>query len=118
MQRLESPESLRKLLGLVKYLSQYIPGESDTTAPLRDLLKEQTWKWLQKHEDAWNAIKLVPINQPVLQIYEVSKDIVVQADSSSTILGAVLIQDGQPIAYASRAPTRTECNYAPDGKRT
>ena len=49
MQRPDSLESLRRLLGLVKYLSQYIPGESDITAPLRDLLKEQTWSWLEKH---------------------------------------------------------------------
>ena len=112
MQRPDSLESLRRLLGLVKYLSQYIPGESDITAPLRDLLKEQTWSWLEKHEDAWNAIKSVLIKQPVLQFYDVNKDIIVQADSSSTGLGAVLIQDGKPVAYASRALTRTERNYA------
>ena len=112
MQRPDSLESLRRLLGLVEYLSQYIPGESDITAPLRDLLKEQTWSWLEKHEDAWNAIKSVLIKQPVLQFYDVNKDIIVQADSSSTGLGAVLIQDGKPVAYASRALTRTERNYA------
>ena len=47
-----------------------------------------------------------------MQFYDVSKDIVIQADSSSTGLGAVLIQDGKPIAYTSRALTKTECNYA------
>ena len=76
------------------------------------LLKEQTWSWLEKHEDAWNAIKYVLIKQPVLQYYDVNKDIIVQADSSSTGLGAVLIQDGKPVAYASRALTRTERNNA------
>ena len=58
MQSPDSPKSLRRLLGLVKYLSQYILGESDITAPLRDLLKEQTWKWLKKHENDWNALSL------------------------------------------------------------
>ena len=112
MQRPESLESLRRLLGLVKYLSHYIPGESDITAPLRDLLKEQTRSCLEKHEDAWNEIKSVLIKQPVLQFYDVNKDIIVQADGSSTSLGAVLIQDEKPVAYASRALTKTECNHA------
>jgi len=42
MQRPDSLESLRRLQGLVKNPSQYIPGESNITAPLGDLLKEQT----------------------------------------------------------------------------
>ena len=74
--------------------------------------KQQTWSWLEKQEDAWNAIKSVLIKRPVLQFYDINKDIIVQADSSSTGLGAVLIQDGKPVAYFSRALTRTERNYA------
>eukprot|EP00112_Aurelia_sp_Birch-Aquarium-sp1_P016953 Seg3886.2 transcript_id=Seg3886.2/GoldUCD/mRNA.D3Y31 product="Transposon Tf2-3 polyprotein" protein_id=Seg3886.2/GoldUCD/D3Y31 len=79
MQIPDSQESLRRLLGLVKYLSQYIPGESDIAAPLRDLLKEQTWKWLEKHENAWNAVKAALVQQPALQFYDVSKDIDIQS---------------------------------------
>ena len=32
--------SLQRLLGMTKYLSQYIPNESTITAPLRELLKK------------------------------------------------------------------------------
>ena len=35
-----------------------------------------------------------------------------QADASQVGLGAVLLQDGQPIAYASQALTSTEQQYA------
>ena len=35
-----------------------------------------------------------------------------QCDASEKSLGASLLQDGRPIAYASRALTTTEMNYA------
>ena len=35
-----------------------------------------------------------------------------KCDSSSSTLGAVLMQDGYPIAHASKALTTTEINYA------
>lgn len=37
---------------------------------------------------------------------------VVQTDASETRLGAALLQEGQPVAYASRALTDTETRYA------
>ena len=37
--------SLQRLLGMSRYLSQYIPNESTITAPLRELLKKNAdWK--------------------------------------------------------------------------
>ena len=41
-----------------------------------------------------------------------AKSVTIQADASQTGLGAALMQDGQPISYASRAMTDTEQNYA------
>ena len=34
-----------------------------------------------------------------------------QCDASDTGLGATLLQNGQPVAYASHSLTDTECNY-------
>jgi hypothetical protein len=39
-------------------------------------------------------------------------------DASSKGLGAALVQNGQPIAYASRALTKTQQNYAQIEKET
>ena len=45
--------SLQRLLGMTKYLSQYIPNESIITAPLRALLKKNAkWVWSNEHSTA------------------------------------------------------------------
>ena len=40
MPKPQDKKALQRLLGMVKYLAQYIPSESDITTPLRELLKE------------------------------------------------------------------------------
>ena len=44
--------------------------------------------------------------------YEREKDLVIQCDASEGGLRAALLQDGRPLAYASRALTAAERNYA------
>ena len=44
--------------------------------------------------------------------YDRRKPVIVQADASQRGLGACLLQDGQPIAYASKSLTDTETRYA------
>ena len=48
---------------------------------------------------------------PVLRYYNL-KDVTIQCDATQRCLGAALLQGGQPVAYASRALTDTEVNYA------
>ena len=45
--------------------------------------------------------------------YKPSEVLEIQCDSSQSGLGAALMQNGHPIAYASRALTETESRYAP-----
>ena len=46
----EDKPAFQRLLGMVKYLAQYIPNESETTAPLRALLKKDAaWSWEAEH---------------------------------------------------------------------
>ena len=59
-----------------------------------------------------NTIKKFLTEAPVLRYYDVSKPITVQCDASQSGLGAVLLQEGQPVCYASRALTDTESRYA------
>ena len=51
MPRPSDRQDLLRLLGMIKYLAQYIPNESNITAPLRSLLKQDVeWSWQPEHD--------------------------------------------------------------------
>ena len=68
--------------------------------------------WQSEQEAAFKKIKQLVTATPVHQFYDVNKEVTIQCDASSSGLGAVLTQDGHPIASASKAFTATERNYA------
>ena len=68
--------------------------------------------WLPQQEDAFVSIKELITQAPVLRYFDVSKEVTIKCDDSSDVgLGAVLTQDGQPVAYDSHALTQAERNY-------
>ena len=106
-------QGVQRLLGVANYLSKFTPKLSTVCEPLRRLLdKEAAFDWLPQHEAAFTQIKQLITEAPVLHYYDGSKEVTLECDSSDVGLGAVLTQEGHPVAYASRALTRTERNYA------
>ena len=109
----EDKAALQRFLGMINYLSKFIPNYSDKTEVLRSLLKKDTeWCWLEQHDNAFGVLKEALISPPLLQYYDVNKPIVVTCDSSKAGLGTALLQEERPVAYASRALTECEQNYA------
>ena len=105
--------ALKRFLGMVTYLAKFMPHLSQMTEPLRRLEdKNVEFQWLEQHSIAMNTIKKFLTEAPVLRYYDVSKPVTVQCDASQSGLGAVLLQEGQPVCYASRALTDTESQYA------
>ena len=51
-------------------------------------------------------------NAPVLSYFDEKKEVTIQCDASKGGLGAVLLQEGRPVSYASRALTPAEIHYA------
>ncbi|XDV38013.1 hypothetical protein PO909_007505 [Leuciscus waleckii] len=115
---LEMPEpqdksALQRFLGMLQYLEKFIPNLSEVTAPLRKLLEEETlWHWESIQQDSFNRLKVLVSTAPVLKFYDVSQPVTLSVDASSEGLGAVILQEGQPVAYGSRALTDCEKNYA------
>ena len=59
-----------------------------------------------------NSVKKVIPQPPMLTLYNQNADLVLQVDSSKDGLGAALLQNDQPVEYASRALTKTERKWA------
>lgn len=58
--------------------------------------------------NSFQLIKKRMTSAPVLAFYDVKKPVTVSCDASNFGLGAVLLQENKPMAYASRALTDTE----------
>ncbi|XP_062407384.1 uncharacterized protein K02A2.6-like [Sardina pilchardus] len=109
----EDKKGLQRLLGMTRYLCQYIPNEAMITSPLRQLLrKDAAWHWNHEHTAALDKLKHALMQAPVLRFYDQTKPLTIQCDASKDGLGACLLQDGRPLSYASRALTESEKNYA------
>ena len=109
----EDKEGVQRLLGMLNFLSPFIPNMSSITSPLRNLIKAGTpWRWQPEHDLAVKKLKSILSSKPVLRLYDPSLRTTIQADASSTGLGACLLQESQPVAYASRALTDPETRYA------
>ena len=105
-------------MSTVGYLAKFLPRLSEVSQPLRQLTKKGTeFLWDEIHDRAFSRIKEMVTAPPLLKYYEREKDLVIQCDTSEGDLGAALLQDGRPLAYASRALTAAERNYAQIEKR-
>ena len=68
--------------------------------------------WNPEQEKCFIELKRLCSTHPVLKLYDVNKPVEVHCDASKDGLGAVLMQDGRPVAYSSRSLTDTEKRYA------
>jgi hypothetical protein len=59
--------------------------------------------WHSEHEQAFLALKQALISAPVLALPDFSKQFEIETDVSDNGIGAVLHQDGHPIAFVSKA---------------
>ena len=85
-------KELQAFLGLANYLSRFTPHLATLSAPLRR--------------------KKTVSSSEVLRYYDSAKPLKIQVDASQRGLGAALLQEGAPIAFASKSLTETESRYS------
>ena len=104
---------VERLRGTVNYLSRFVPKLTDVMRPISDLTHPDVeWSWTSSHDKAFEEVKHLLTVAPVLAYFDPSKELSIQCDASGQGLGAALLQEGRPLAYASRALSDTETRYA------
>ncbi|GBO10431.1 Retrovirus-related Pol polyprotein from transposon 17.6 [Araneus ventricosus] len=109
---------IRLLLGMLNYLSEFIPNLSKLSAPLRSLLKiDLEFVWDIEQEEHFEKLKSLLSTTPVIKDFNSNKEIVTQCDVSKDGLGSCLIQEGHPASFVSSSLTETKQNYAQIDKK-
>ena len=92
-----------------------MPHLSHHTEPLRTMLKQEVvFAWDEVANASFQKIKdlIAKSATKPLRYYDQTKPVTVHVDASQRGLGACLLQEGKPIAYASKSLTDTETRYA------
>ncbi|KAG8475394.1 hypothetical protein CXB51_031885 [Gossypium anomalum] len=108
----KSVTEIRSFLGLAGYYRRFVEGFSVLAAPLTKLIRKGApFVWMNKQQEAFEKLKKVLTEAPVLIQPESGKDFTVYSDASHIGLGYVLMQEGKVVVYASRQVKPYEVNY-------
>ena len=113
MPRPTTKQETLSLVGFVNYLAKFLPRLSEVAHSLRELTtKNARFVWSSQHDKSFTEVKKLVSAHPVLKYYDMDAEVTIQCDASEKGLGATLLQNGQPVAFASRTLTPVEQRYA------
>jgi hypothetical protein len=90
----ESPTTvtqLRGFLGLTSYYRRFIKGYATICKPLHEAPKKNSFTWSTEQEDAFQQLKQVMTQPPVLALPNFSLPFILETDASGYGLGEVLM---------------------------
>lgn len=107
----QNEKELRSFLGTANYYRKHIPSYSKIASILYDTINN--FLWTDKHTEAFEKLKKAISAACTLSPPDPTKQYTIMTDASIQGIGAALMQDDWPIAFASRTLERSEAMYAP-----
>ena len=119
IRNLESPKTLRQtraFCGMVNFLSSFLPNLHRLLIPIYDLQKKvKKFKWTEEAERAFNDIKKLLINPPVLKAPTLDGLFQLESDTSREGVGSTLLQkqgnEWVVIGYHSKRLPKSANNF-------
>jgi transposase InsO family protein len=105
-------KGVQRFLGLANYFRKFIPNFSRVAAPLYHLTKKgASFQVGEEMQVCFRQIKQLLMSPPLLSYPDHDKPYELISDASITGCGAVLVQEGKPLAYFSSKFNPAERNY-------
>lgn len=113
----ETATKLHSFVCMAQYYREFLRDFANIVRPLRELVVAPTYKWESIHQDAFQKVKELLLQNVVLAHPYPDKPFILECDASDYGLGYILAQRGadnrvRVIAFGSRALTPTERNYS------
>ncbi|KAJ9525841.1 hypothetical protein QJQ45_009290, partial [Haematococcus lacustris] len=112
----QSLQQLQSFLGAANFVRKFVHNFSVLAAPLTDLCGKAgdsfLWQnWPADELKAFASLKAAVAQVPMLRLPDHTQPFQVYYDASLQGVGAVLMQDGYPLAYLSKKLSSAERNY-------
>jgi len=108
---------LRGFTGFINFYRRFTKGFSKIAKPLNKLTKKDVaWEWTPERQQAFETLKEIICNKPVLLMPTLENPFEMEVDASSFTIGATLSQQDKwqqwhPVAYFSETLSEAEQNY-------
>lgn len=115
--RPQNVKDVRSVLGFMNFYRRFVKGYSQVATPLTQLTKkDQAFEWKEPQQQAFDKLKELILQEPILKIPDPEKPFEVETDASEFALGGQLGQRDEegrlhPVAFYSKKLNGPELNY-------
>lgn len=104
----KNTKELSRFMGMINFVARFVPNMTKRTVNMRQMMKKEViWVWGKEQDLEFQDLKNALTQSPVSRHFNDEVPIVLSVDSSKDGMGAVILQNDAPVAYASKSLNET-----------